>query len=249
MSTRTSPSANRRSALPDGSLFFTDTARSWPSATRAQRLSCALSASERCQTSFLDPGASMRTQARVGLPGYWLLSWSLLASLAAGGCSSDAGAKKDGGMDGGGDTPPTDVSSEVSADAPTDTPMDSPGDTPAPTDATDTAPDLPVPTTLTATVLDRRQTSFQLRWPAPAATGGGPVAGYDIRVAKVPITATNFDDTTVTRTVTFTGTPAAPGAADAVVVSGLNIEQDYYFAVVGKDTGGTRGTIMATTTA
>jgi hypothetical protein len=101
---------------------------------------------------------------------------------------------------------------------------------------------------LTATVLDRRQTSFQLRWPAPAATGGGAVAGYDVRVARVPITGTNFDDTTMTKAVTYTGTPAAPGTADGMVVSSLNIEQDYYFAVVGKDSGGTRGTIMATTT-
>jgi hypothetical protein len=108
---------------------------------------------------------------------------------------------------------------------------------------------MPVPTELTATVLDRRKTSFQLRWPAPSTTGGGRVAGYDIRVAKAAITATNFDATTGVMTVAYSGTPAAPGTADGVVVSGLNIEQDYYFAVAGKDAAGTRGTIMATSTA
>jgi hypothetical protein len=103
---------------------------------------------------------------------------------------------------------------------------------------------------LTAAVLDRRQTSFQLSWPAPMTAAGGTVAGYDIRVALVPITSTNFDDTSMTKALTYTGTtPAAPGHADGSVASGLRVETPYYFAVVGKDGTGTRGTIMATTTA
>jgi hypothetical protein len=107
-----------------------------------------------------------------------------------------------------------------------------------------------VPAALTATILDRRQTSVRLVWPAPATTAGGSVAGYDIRVAKVMITTANFDDTAVTKAVTYTGTPAAPGQADGATVTGLNIEQAYYFAVSGKDAGGTRvGTLMATATA
>ena len=109
--------------------------------------------------------------------------------------------------------------------------------------------DAAVPLDLTAVVLDRRQTSFRLTWPAPATGTGGAVAGYDIRVAKVPITAANFDDTAVTLTVTYTGVPAAPGRLDGMVVKNLNIEQSYYFAIVGKDSSGTRGTIMATTAA
>jgi hypothetical protein len=102
---------------------------------------------------------------------------------------------------------------------------------------------------LTATILDRRQVSMKLTWAAPAATGGGAVAGYDVRVAKAVITTANFDDTALTKAVTYTGTPAAPGQTDSVFVSGLNIEDSYYFAVIGKDAGGTRGTLMATTTA
>ncbi|HMF40022.1 MAG TPA: VCBS repeat-containing protein [Polyangia bacterium] len=100
---------------------------------------------------------------------------------------------------------------------------------------------------LTATISDRRQTSVQLTWPVMAVSGAAPT-GYDIRVARVPITATNFDDTAATITETFTGTPAAVGQADGLLVKNLNIEQDYYFAVAGK-TATTRGTIMATTTA
>jgi hypothetical protein len=109
--------------------------------------------------------------------------------------------------------------------------------------------DAAVPASLTAVVLDRRQTSFELTWPAPATSTGGTVAGYDIRVARVPITAANFDDTTVTLAVTYTGVPAAPGKVDGVIVKNLDIEEGYYFAMVGKDGSGTRGTIMATTAA
>ncbi len=35
---------------------------------------------------------------------------------------------------------------------------------------------------------------MQLTWTAPG-DGGASVAGYDVRYAKVPITAGNFDDT------------------------------------------------------
>jgi hypothetical protein len=114
---------------------------------------------------------------------------------------------------------------------------------------TDGGTDAAVPLDLTAVVLDRRQTSFSLTWPAPATGTGGTVAGYDIRVAKVPITTGNFDDTAVTSTVAYTGVPAAPGKLDGMVVKNLNIEQGYYFAIVGKDSSGTRGTIMATAVA
>jgi hypothetical protein len=107
--------------------------------------------------------------------------------------------------------------------------------------------DAAVPTSLTAVVLDRRQTSFELTWPAPANNTGGTVAGYDIRVARVPITAANFDDTTATLAITYTGVPAAPGKVDGMIVKNLDIEEGYYFAMVGKDGSGTRGTMMATT--
>src|SRR5580692_9062303 len=53
------------------------------------------------------------------------------------------------------------------------------------------------PAMLTATVLDRRATTFELVWTAPS-NNGAPVNGYQVRYAKVPITTANFDDATVT---------------------------------------------------
>ena len=70
-----------------------------------------------------------------------------------------------------------------------------------------------------------------------------------MRYAKVPITADNFDDTAVTSSVAYAGTPAAPGAADALTIK-LYIENAYYFAVTGTDIAGTHvGPFMATSTA
>ena len=111
-------------------------------------------------------------------------------------------------------------------------------------------PDLnvPPPAMLTATVLDRRATTFELLWTAPSA-GGAAVSGYQVRYAKVPITAANFEDTTMTTAVPYTGTPKAPGETDGMIVKAY-IENGYYFAVIGTDSGGTNvGTLMATTAA
>jgi hypothetical protein len=111
----------------------------------------------------------------------------------------------------------------------------------------DTGPPDPV-TNLVATVLDRRQTSFQLSWTAPA-DNGGRVTGYDVRVAKVQIDATNFDDTSVTTAVSFTGSPAAPGTTDGIAVKNLYIENGYFFAVRAFDAAGNKGAIAATSAA
>ena len=102
---------------------------------------------------------------------------------------------------------------------------------------------------LTATVLVRRQTSFRLAWTAPGSNGQR-VAGYVVRVAKVPITEANFGDVTgVVRDVLYSGTPAAPGSPDGLDVGNLFIENDYYFAVAAVDSGSNRGPISATTVA
>src|SRR4051794_25406383 len=69
-------------------------------------------------------------------------------------------------------------------------------------------------TQLTATVLSRRQTSVQLSWSAPSGA-----AGYQVRYARVPITFSNFDDTSVSTAVTYSGTPAAAGTDDGLTVS------------------------------
>lgn len=186
--------------------------------------------------------------------------------VAVGGCGDDGSGKlkTDGGTDarrkdGGADARRTDAGVDApKTDARVDAPqMDGPGisdagrDAPqrdAGSDARSFPPDAAVPTNLTATVLDRRNTSMQLLWPAPAASNGGSVAGYDIRVARVPITATNFDDTSATISVSYPGTPSAPGRTDGMVVPKLNIEQGYYFAIAGKDANGVRSAIMATAT-
>jgi FG-GAP-like repeat/FG-GAP repeat len=104
------------------------------------------------------------------------------------------------------------------------------------------------PTMLTATVLDRRATTFELVWTAPSDSGAA-VSGYQVRYAKVPITTTNFDDTTVTTSVPYIGKPAAPGSTDGLTVRAY-IENSYYFAVTGTDSAGTHvGTFMVTSAA
>ena len=97
-----------------------------------------------------------------------------------------------------------------------------------------TAPN--APTGVTALVLDRRKTSMQLTWTAPSDVGGGNVSGYQVRYAKVPIDATNFDnaggdDGRDVQRDAGDGRGSSTGSA----VSGLYIENGYYFAVVAAD--------------
>ena len=132
----------------------------------------------------------------------WMAPWlicsvSVLGTLV--GCSSDG--DKDAGMD---------VSADRPSDGGVDGAADQAGDGMADGNVPETTTDgnvpetmtdgnvpetmmdggssdadsgIVVPATLTATILDRRAVSVRLLWPAPAATGGGPVSGYDIRVA------------------------------------------------------------------
>ena len=101
---------------------------------------------------------------------------------------------------------------------------------------------------LTATLKNRRQALFTLEWTAPSI-GGLPVTGYQVRYAKVPITSTNFTDTTVTTAIPYTMTPKAPGLTDGLEVQ-LYIENSYYFAVEGTDSSGAQAsTFMGTTSA
>jgi hypothetical protein len=111
----------------------------------------------------------------------------------------------------------------------------------------DTGPPDP-PTNFLAAVLSRRETSYQLSWTAPA-DNGQPVTGYQVRVARVPITAANFDDGTVAQSAPFTGSPAAPGRPDGVVVHRLNIGDTYFFAVAATDAAGNRSTVVSGTAA
>jgi hypothetical protein len=106
-----------------------------------------------------------------------------------------------------------------------------------------------VPGAFAAAVATRRNTSVRLSWTAPTTFWGGAASSYLIRYARVPITATNFDDSAVTSTYTYSGTPASPDAPDGVTISGLNIETDYYFAIKAMDATGNVGDLAATLTA
>ena len=106
-----------------------------------------------------------------------------------------------------------------------------------------TAPN--APSGLNALVLDRRATSMQLTWTAPSDAGGGNVTGYQVRYAKVAIDASNFDNASVTTAVPYAGTPATAGQLDGISVSGLYIENGYYFAVQASDGAGNRSAIVA----
>jgi hypothetical protein len=161
-----------------------------------------------------------------------LFSFAGFVSLTLGACGGGGGGgnHQDAGSDG---TAQQDSAAEMPA--------------PTPDSGADAVVDAaPPPTMLMASITDRRQVSVQLVWPVPS----GGVAGYQIRYAKVPITATNFGDTTVTTNVPFTGTPAPPGTGDGLLVKNLYVETDYYFGVQGVNgTGGAVGALMTTATA
>ena len=169
----------------------------------------------------------------------------------AGGTAGNLGGG--GNPDGGGGSSPdggggSKVDSGVDADAGN---TDAAHDLHVTIDVTDSAVDAGPPpsavTNLTATVLDRRATSFHLSWTAPAASAGGPVADYAVRVATVPITSANFDGPGAL-TIIYPNFPAAVGATDGVDATNLYIETGYYFAVAGVDIAGQRGPIVSTPT-
>lgn len=77
------------------------------------------------------------------------------------------------------------------------------------------------PTNLDVVVQDRRATSFRVSWTTPSTFRGASPTTYAVRYAKVPITATNFDDPAVTGTIAYSATPRAVGSPDNVIASGL----------------------------
>jgi hypothetical protein len=94
----------------------------------------------------------------------------------------------------------------------------------------------------------RRQVLMHMKWTAPSDGGGGNVgvAGYQIRYAKVPIDASNFNNSAVTTAVAYAGTPSAPNQTDGIDISPLYIENNYYFAVEAVDIAGSVSPILAT---
>jgi hypothetical protein len=108
-----------------------------------------------------------------------------------------------------------------------------------------TAPD--APSGISASVLDRRQTSFTFSWTAPA-----DAVTYDVRVrprgtlstADAPINEVAEFEAPTTTVVAYTGAPA-----NQAVASNLLIETDYFFAVRAVDDLGNVGSIAAATDA
>jgi hypothetical protein len=105
---------------------------------------------------------------------------------------------------------------------------------------------LNAPTDLLATVTDRRGTTIHLSWTVPPSATGTPVASYQIRYGKIPITSTNFDDTAISIPIAYNGVPSAAGQVDGVDVKNLYIENEYYFAVAAADAAGNRSVIATT---
>jgi hypothetical protein len=91
-------------------------------------------------------------------------------------------------------------------------------------------PDVTLPAAVTNLLPTLLSEGGTITWTAPG-DNGSPVAGYEVRYAKVPITAANFDDNAVTTAVTYTGAPPNPGQPDGIDVAPLYIENDYYFAL------------------
>lgn len=167
------------------------------------------------------------------------------AGDAAGASGSDGGG---GQSDGGGGAAGLDAGHDVNgdtADAGPDSALDAMKDVGAP-DVSETTQPPGAATALTASVSNRRGSSFLLGWTAPATSWNAPVSSYEVRFARTPITAANFDDTSMVSSAPFAGTPSAPGQSDGVIVKGLDIETDYYFAVAAVDAWGNRGPISAT---
>jgi hypothetical protein len=86
------------------------------------------------------------------------------------------------------------------------------------------------PTDLTVRIVNRRATSMEVCW---TAGSGRPADTFEVRYAKVPIIPEIFDDSAVTARAPFTGPrrPYAAGERVCQLVTGLYIENGYYFAV------------------
>ncbi len=79
---------------------------------------------------------------------------------------------------------------------------------------------------------------IDLTWTAPSANPPAAVASYDIRYSTSPIT----DDASFEAATQYTGqvlTPAQPGTAETITITGLDPSTTYYFAIKGIDIVGT----------
>ncbi|GMU96789.1 S8 family serine peptidase [Ignavibacterium album] len=98
-------------------------------------------------------------------------------------------------------------------------------------------PDSVPPTTITdLSVTNPTSNSLRLTWTAPLDTSMGGVTQYDVRWSLSPIT-----DTTsfyAASPLTYPGVPGAPGTPQELIVSGLNFNTTYYFAIRSRDAWG-----------
>src|ERR1022692_1799390 len=111
------------------------------------------------------------------------LFWAGLSVLALGAASCSSTTVPQGGTDGATDGGKTDGGK---TDGSADVAKTDGSSTDAHADAVGIDTNVPPPAMLTATVLDRRATTFELLWTAPSINGAA-VTGYQVRYAKVPI--------------------------------------------------------------
>ncbi len=81
----------------------------------------------------------------------------------------------------------------------------------------------------------RRATRFRLTWES-----AGDASTYDVRVSDAPIAPEDYDQA---RLVAFGGVPAPAGGQEALDVSDLYIENDYYFSLRAVDALGNRSSL------
>jgi hypothetical protein len=93
----------------------------------------------------------------------------------------------------------------------------------------------PPPEVLAVPATSNRQ-RVALAWPAPA-DGGGPVAGYLVKVSTTPLTEANFD---TQGTVIATGPPQAPGVIETAELSPARLGTQYWLGVAAVDLAGNR---------
>ena len=102
--------------------------------------------------------------------------------------------------------------------------------------ATSAAPDVIRPAAASVAVSAVTDFSATLAWTAVGDDSlTGTATSYEVRYSTSPITAANFASATA---VTGEPTPAAPGTAQSMVVSGLSRQVTYYFALRTVDEAG-----------
>ncbi len=95
-------------------------------------------------------------------------------------------------------------------------------------------PDSIPPTSITdLSVIDSTSNSLTLQWTAPYDTSFGGVKKYDIRMSTSAINDTS--DFNAATQVSFVGLPADSGQTEMLVVTGLNFNTNYYFAIRSSD--------------